>query len=233
MIVSLVGSDGAGKSTVSRLATERLLAAGRQVERVDRWDIVGNPAYPTTRFMKPDVQHTRLCVAEMPTTARFLFLMWSISQALLGRSPAAVAPDRVTLLDGYWMKHAAGEIVYGLDRAWVEGVVSGLPVSEHVVYLRLDPKQAWMRKVGRDVVPYECGMDPACSQDGFLTHQSRILDVLDSWAEQYGWLTVDAGAPLDDVVGRVVSTVSGLPGAGHAVTAPAGSPRRGRAPTTG
>ncbi|WP_406727097.1 thymidylate kinase [Streptomyces sp. GD-15H] len=209
MIVSLVGSDGAGKSTVSRLATERLAAAGTTIERVDRWDIVDNPAYPATRFMKPDVPDTRLCVAEMPNPTRFLFLMWSISHALLARTPPAVRTGSVTLLDGYWMKHAASEIVYGLDRTWAEGVVSALPVSDQVVYLRIDPKRAWERKVGRDVVPYECGMDPACSRESFLAHQNRILDVLDDWAACFGWLTVDAAEPLDDVVDGVVAKVSG------------------------
>ncbi|MFE5888952.1 thymidylate kinase [Streptomyces sp. NPDC056468] len=209
MIVSLVGSDGAGKSTVSKLATERLAASGTTIERVDRWDIVDNAAYPATRFMKPDVPDTRLCVAEMPNPTRFLFLMWSISHALLARTPAAVRPGAVTLLDGYWMKHAASEIVYGLDRTWAENVVSALPVSEQVLYLRLDPKRAWERKVGRDVVPYECGMDPECSQENFLAHQNRILAVLDDWAARFGWTTVDAEEPLDDVVGRVVATVSG------------------------
>ncbi|MFD7164769.1 nucleoside/nucleotide kinase family protein [Streptomyces violascens] len=206
MIVSLVGSDGAGKSTVSRLVTGRLGALGLQVERVDRWDIVGNPAYPAARFMKPDVPDTRLCVAEMPNTTRFLFLMWSIGHALLGRTPGAAAPGALTLLDGYWMKHAAAEIVYGLDREWVESVVSALPASQ-VVYLRLDPERAWERKVGRDVVPYECGMDPTCARDSFLTHQKRILAVLDDWAVRHGWQTLDAEQPLDDVVGQVVAAV--------------------------
>ncbi|MEV7251117.1 thymidylate kinase [Streptomyces cyaneofuscatus] len=205
-----MGSDGAGKSTASQLATERLLAAGTQVERVDRWDIVDNPAYPTTRFIKPGVHSTRLCVAEMPSASRFLFLMWSVSHALLGRTPQAPRPDGVALLDGYWMKHAASEIVYGLDSAWVEGVVSGLPRCDQVVYLRIDPQQAWERKAGGGVVPYECGMDPECSQDSFLIHQGRILAVLDGWAERFGWLGVDAGEPLDDVVGHIVSAVSGM-----------------------
>ncbi|MFQ3563047.1 thymidylate kinase [Streptomyces gramineus] len=206
MIVSLVGTDGAGKSTVSRLAAARLSAAGRRTERVDRWDIVGNPAYPTTRFMAADVTDTRRCAAEMPNTARFLFLMWSMAHALLGRTPPAVGPDLVTLLDGYWTKHAASEIVYGLDSAWVEGVVSGLPRPEQVVYLRLEPEQAWERKAG-DVIPYECGMDPRCTRDSFLGHQGRVLEVLDGWAERFDWLTLDAGRGLDEVLGAVVTAL--------------------------
>ncbi|MER6466083.1 dTMP kinase [Streptomyces sp. NPDC001288] len=206
MIVSLVGTDGAGKSTVSRLAAAHLSAAGRRAERVDRWDIVDNPAYPTTRFMATDVHSTRHCAAQMPDTARFLFLMWSMAQALLGRTPPAVGPDMVTLLDGYWMKHAASEIVYGLDSAWVEGVVSGLPRPERVVYLRLEAAQAWERKAG-DVIPYECGADPRCGRAAFLDHQGRVLAVLDGWAERFGWLTLDAGRPLDEVLGQVVTVL--------------------------
>lgn len=208
MIVSLVGSDGAGKSTVTRLVAQRFDDGGMSAERVDRWDIVNNSAYPATRFMKPDIPDTRLCVAEMPNTTRFLFLMWSISHALLGRVPEAIRSDTVMLLDGYWMKHAASEIVYGLDQSWAEGVVSALPVPEQTIYLRLSPERAWERKVGRDVVPYECGMDPECARESFLVHQERLLSVLDGWAERYGWLTVDAEEPLDDVVERVVTKVS-------------------------
>jgi thymidylate kinase len=203
MLVSMVGADGAGKSTVSKLTAERLTAHGRAVDRVDRWDIVANPAYPATRFMRPDIPDTRLCVAEMPTAPRFLFLMWSISMAVQAK-PTADRPDSVTLLDGYWMKHAASEIVYGLDRGWVESIVAGLPRSAAVLYLRADPAVTWERKRGRDVVPYECGMDPECGELTFLRHQHKIQAVLDSWAERDGWTVVDAHASLTDVITQVI-----------------------------
>ncbi|MEH6374926.1 thymidylate kinase [Streptomyces sp. KLMMK] len=213
MIFTLVGADGAGKSTVSRTVTERLRASGLPVDRVDRWDIVDNPAYPAARFMRPDVPDARQCVAEMPEGPRFLFLMWSIGMALEGRVPGpgdAGGPTpagRVTLLDGYWMKHAASEIVYGLDRTWVEAVVAGLPPAGTVAYLRADPEAAWERKAGRDVLPYECGMDPSCSRESFLAHQRSVLALLDTWADRFGWLTLDASAPLQDVTARVSSLV--------------------------
>ncbi|KOT30504.1 thymidylate kinase [Streptomyces caelestis] len=209
MIVSVAGTDGAGKSTVTRLAAERLTRAGVPIERVERWDIVDNPRYPAARLLRPDVPTARTCVADMPAGPRFLFLMWSIDMALVGRAPGNGRDGAVTLLDGYWMKHAASEIAYGLDRAWVESVVAGLPPSRTVVYLRLEPEEAWERKVGRDLVPYECAMDPACSRESFLTHQRRILDVLDSWASRFGWREIDAAQALDTVVDHVVTHVAG------------------------
>ncbi|MBB5159491.1 dTMP kinase [Saccharopolyspora phatthalungensis] len=208
MLISVVGADGAGKSTLTRLLARRLTELGRPIERIDRWDIVDNPAYPATRFMRPDVPDTRLCVAEMPTESRFLFLMWSISMAVLGkRNPSGSA----TLLDGYWMKHAASEIVYGLDRPWVEAITAGLPSSDVVLYLRVDPEAAWERKRDGDVVPYECGMDPNCGEHTFLSHQRKIRAELDSWAERDGWIVVDPHRPvpevLDDLVRRAESAL--------------------------
>ncbi|MFI9645589.1 thymidylate kinase [Streptomyces sp. NPDC052040] len=222
MIFTLVGADGAGKSSVSRTVTERLSALGLPVERVDRWDIVDNPAYPAARFMRPDVPDARQCVAEMPVGPRFLFLMWSIGMALEGRTPGPAQPgghpasDPVTLLDGYWMKHAACEIVYGLDRTWVEAVVAGLPSAGSVTYLRVDPELTWERKAGRDVLPYECGMDPSCSRESFVAHQRSVVAVLDTWAERFGWLTLDASAPLEEVAAQVSSLVLDTTGGGPA-----------------
>ncbi|MEU8934327.1 thymidylate kinase [Streptomyces sp. NPDC048409] len=217
-----MGSDGAGKSTVSKAVAERLGAAGVRAERVDRWDIVGNPAYPSAGFMEPDVQRARACAARMPNMSRFLFLMWSVSHALLGRTATAGEAAALTLLDGYWMKHAASEIVYGLDSAWVEAVVSGLPHCERVLYLRIEPEQAWLRKAG-DLVPYECGMGH-CTREAFLGHQSRIQTVLDTWAERFGWLSVDAAAPPDEVAGRVIALLGG-PAAGPRTERDASAPR--------
>ena len=75
MIVAVVGSDGAGKSTLVRRAHGALVAAGRAADRVDRWDVVGNADYPAARFLVDDVPDLRACVAEMPNPPRFLFLM--------------------------------------------------------------------------------------------------------------------------------------------------------------
>ena len=203
MLIAVVGTDGAGKSTVARLVSEALEHDGWPVTHIDRWHIVDNPLYPAARFMRPDVPDTRLCVAEMPNPTRFLFLVWSIGLALLGRKAAAVhAVTGIEMLDGYWMKHAASEIVYGLDGEWVEQVVSALPGADVVVYLRIDPEAAWDRKDG-DIVPYECGMDESCSRDRFLAHQHAIQALLDGWAVRRGWTVVDAARGLPEVVADV------------------------------
>jgi dTMP kinase len=194
VIVAIVGPDGAGKSTATRQVTAHLRGRGDTATLVDRWDIVGDARYPAARFMQASVAETRRCVAEMPGASRFLFLMWSIGYALEARPRV---PGAVTVLDGYWMKHAASEAAYGVDREWIESVVAGLPPTDEVVYLRVTPDVAWARKEDGDVVPYECGMDPSCSRASFVAHQTRILDVMDGWAERDGWTVVDASGDRD------------------------------------
>jgi dTMP kinase len=226
MLIAVVGTDGAGKSTVTARTAEVLESHGHTVAHIDRWHIVDNPAYPATRFMRPDVADTRQCVAEMPNPSRFLFLMWSISMALLGgRTPGSGSSD-VQMLDGYWMKHAASEVVYGLDRSWVESVVSALPVADVVIYLRISPEDTWRRKNGSSsLVPYECGMDPSCSRASFLRHQQAILALLDDWASTRRWVTVDAAQPLPDVLDEVVRAARDAVEAAPATSAGAGDPR--------
>lgn len=216
MLIALVGSDGAGKSTV----TTSLAGPGRSeatglpdrvtVLRSERWDIVRDPAsYPSARLLRPDVALGRTCAAEMPGAARLLFFAWSACMALEAREPRP-APGTVTLLDGYWMKHAAVEVVHGLDRSWVESVGAGLPVCDLVIHLKVPPETAWERKRNEEILPYECGGDPECSRASFLAHQGRVGEVLDDWARQFGWLTVDATESAAAVAARV-RAATGLP----------------------
>lgn len=213
-LVAIVGQDGAGKSTMTALLADRLTAAGRPASRVDRWDVVGDPRYPTASCLTSTVSEVRTCAGRMSTTPRLLFLLWASVLSLTDRDGGL--PGQIVLLDGYWCKHAASEIAYGADPAWVESVTAGLPPADLVVYLRLDPEVAWLRKEGRPML-YECGLDPTRSHGAFLRHQGAIQAVLDRWALRYGWLTVDATLPPDVQADRLMWTIDGLlTGSGHA-----------------
>jgi dTMP kinase len=207
MIIAIVGADGAGKSTVTAAARRQLLAAEYPARVLDRWDIVDNPAYPTAEFMREDPWLARSCAARMSNPSRALFLMWASAMALTDERRGAPEGE-ITLLDGYWMKHAASEVASGLDRAWIEQLAAGLPQPDLTVYLRCTPELAWERKNGQ-VLPYECGMDLTCSRPSFLAHQRRIHDTLDAWADAFGWVVVDATAPLESVLDLVVLATLG------------------------
>jgi thymidylate kinase len=178
-------------------------ALGHPAALNDRWDIVGDAAmYPSAGFLVHDLPLIRASVAQMPSTSRLLFLLWTMHLSLEGREW-----DEIVFTDSYWMKHAASEVVYGQDADWVWTVVSALPSADVVVYLRVAPELAWQR-IGTAVNAYECGMDFSCSERSFLRHQHAMQEVLDGWARTGGWHVVDAGRPLAEVrreVGELVA----------------------------
>ncbi|PNV30953.1 thymidylate kinase [Streptomyces sp. DH-12] len=202
MIVAIVGADGAGKTTVTRAVAEAL---GGSATVADRWDIIDNPEYPFADFIKPDERRVRTCAVRMAPKSRVMFLLWAAVASVTDRQ-SPPDPAEVLLLDGYWMKHAAGEIAYGMEPPWVEAVGAGLPPADIVVYLRSDPETAWER-MGERAVPYECGLDMSCSKESFLSHQQKIHEVLDTWADRFGWTVVDAHGAFPVVVDTVLEHV--------------------------
>jgi dTMP kinase len=198
----VAGGDGVGKTAVAQLLAERLNALGHSARYIRRWDIVGSPNYPEADFLNEDVRAIRSSAAGMPPNPRFLFLMWTMALAVLGDAVENSARQFV-VVDGYWMKHAASEVVYGLDPEWVLSVTRGLPRADLVLRLNLSPEEAWSRK-GGDLSRYECGMDESCSRESFLMHQASIRAVLDRWSDLFGWHDIDAAHPVEDLVERAL-----------------------------
>jgi dTMP kinase len=213
LLIAVTGTDGAGKTTVTRSVVTELRSLSHAVGLNDRWDIVGNPVlYPTARFLIQDIPLLRTCITDMSPRSRLLFLLWTMHLSLADQ--ATEADNTVLLTDSYWMKHAASEVVYGLDSNWTSAVCRGLPRPEIVLYLRVSPELAWQR-IGMSANAYECGMDSGCSKAAFLRHQRAMQEVLDEWARAGDWLVIDADQPRpavrQQVVGAVRETLSAAP----------------------
>jgi dTMP kinase len=204
MIVALAGSDGVGKTTILLRLVDELISNGHSARAVGRWDIVDNPAYPSTRFLKADIRDLRNCVAAMPPTPRLMFLLWTMHMSL---SPYDAEGERsIIIVDGYWMKHAASEIAYGVDESYVAALTDRLPRADLTFLLDAPLEHLYERKAG-DLVPYECGMDPACSRESFITHQTKIRATLARWTAAFGWTSIDVARPVDQIVRDLAAAI--------------------------
>jgi dTMP kinase len=207
MIVALAGTDGVGKTTILRRFIDALLEKGHSARAVGRWDIVDNPAYPATRFIKSDIQDLRDCVAAMPPIPRLMFLLWAMHMAL---EPHLADRERsIIVVDGYWMKHAASEIAYGVDEDRVASLTKGMPPADLTFLLDASPDQLYERKIG-DLVPYECAMDPLCSRESFITHQTKIRGTLGRWSRTFHWINIDVTRPIDHIVRDLIAVIEPL-----------------------
>jgi len=171
---------------------------------IDKRDILRPDKLPECRFLDPDFPKLRACVAEMNGPARALFWFWAIGISL---SRADFEnQERVYLLDGYWMKQAAAEVVYGCDADWVLHVVSAFPKPDLTIYLDVSPEDALARKTER--TPYECGRRGDLDAGAFLDHQGQVRSVLLEWCERFGWERLSTGGGADEVSVAVQGLIS-------------------------
>lgn len=199
MLVAITGGDGAGKTTLSKLVQQALHRNGVNAVRLDRFDILNPQLSPSTTFVNADVLSVRQAVLRMPTpTARLLFMLWSMASTASHQLAEAGAAD-VVVYDSYWMKHTAAEIIFGADEQAALAAASLLPRADLTLYLKLTPEQLLERKLD-DMVAYECGLDPACRPESFLSHQRRIKAYLDAWSGRFGWREIDGAQPRATLV---------------------------------
>ena len=193
MIVALDGPDGAGKSTLVSHLIRWAHARGRSARVVDKWEIFDSALVRSARFLRgTDREELRLCIAEMPSPARMMFLAWMNTLAA-GRALGEAAEDLV-VVDGYWVKHAASELILGGDPGLVEAIGEAIAPVDLIVYVDVDPDEALRRKQGL-VTAYECGADLTCDPHRFLAHQAGMRTVMLEWARTRGWAVLAADAP--------------------------------------
>lgn len=209
MIISIVGTDGSGKSTAAKALSAALSQAGTAVSTLDKWDIYDFERHPECRFLQAPLPLLRKCISEMPGAARAMFIFWSI---YISMSKTRFDSDTVFVLDSYWMKHFATESLFGVDPDWIRNTAAQLPPSDLTVFLRVSPQEAYRRKaVNQDFVPYEFGLDPEMKEENFLVHQAKVLAMLEAWAKDYGWIVLDAERPPAEINRDLLSIVRAHP----------------------
>lgn len=205
MILSLVGQDGAGKSTQTGLITNLLRRRGLSVEVLDKWSVLNHVQNPECRFINTELDDLRECIAEMEGSARSLFLFYSIATStnvFLRQKDSGT----IFIADGYWQKHAASEIVYGCDEDWILSTSRVFPEADMTFYLRVDIELAARRK---DVfTSYECGRVFKNNRESFVRHQRKVQAILDSWSIRYGWIVIDAAGEMKDISDKIIASLS-------------------------
>jgi dTMP kinase len=206
MFIAFTGTDGAGKSTQSVLLQQWLATQGYRVKVLDKWDIFDHSKFPECRFIHGQLPELRECIAEMEGPARALFLFWSIEITL--KALKNNSDHDIYICDGYWMKHAASEIVYGNSTRLVDSLINELPPADITFHFKIDPSLAAKRKT--EFTPYECGRDSTMTLPSFLTHQHKVRTLLDSWSESFQWQKIDAAADKDEIQTQLRRQVSAL-----------------------
>ena len=133
-----------------------------------------------------------------------LFYTTDFADRLENEIIPALRAGFIVLTDRYIFSIMARAIARREDRRWIERVAGFALVPHAVYYLRAGVEDLVSRVVlGRGAFDYwESGMDLRFGGDkfdSFVKYQGRLIEALDSMAEPYGFVSIDAGRSAETI----------------------------------
>ncbi len=207
-LIAIEGPDSVGRTT--------------QVERIRNWlEASGHAVVDTglarSALTKDGIQRAKTGHTLGPLTMS-LFYMSDFADRLEHVIIPALRAGFVVITDRYFYSVVARSVARNLDSEWLERVGGCSLVPHTVLYMRPSVDEIVARTVrGRRYFEYwESGMDVPYGSNrfrSFVRYQGKLIEVLDGFAEKYGFTTVDATRSPDDIFAELrhhISAVVGL-----------------------
>ena len=207
-LIAIEGPDSVGRTT--------------QVERIRNWlEASGHAVVDTglarSALTKDGIQRAKTGHTLGPLTMG-LFYMSDFADRLEHVIIPALRAGFVVITDRYFYSVVARAVARNLDSEWLERVGGCSLVPHTVLYMRPTVEEIVARTVrGRKYFEYwESGMDVPYGSNrfrSFVRYQAKLIEVLDGFAEKYGFTTVDATRSPDEIFAelrRHISVVVGL-----------------------
>jgi dTMP kinase len=134
-----------------------------------------------------------------------LFYATDFADRLENQIIPALQAGFIVLSDRYFYSIMARDIVRGADPDWAHAIYGFALKPDLILYLKADVTDLVSRLIhGRGLNYWEAGMDIHLADnlyDSFIAYQSRLVRLFDRMAEEYGFVSIDAGRPVMDVFG--------------------------------
>jgi thymidylate kinase len=205
MIINILGTDGVGKTThIYRLMSDIQQSFNISTRVVAKSDMLDTVKFPETKFIGVSYETLAVeCLPLMKGCSRAMWLLYMFS-VILGRyTPQS---NEIILMDGYWHKHYGTEAALGVDGEWIKKVCSIFPQPDFSVFLDLDPEKV-LKREGKMIKPYECGLDIECKPESFLKHQSKVRENLKNIIKEYNSVTIDADNDIEIIYQKIKAEV--------------------------
>jgi dTMP kinase len=192
-LIVLEGSDGVGRST--------------QTQLLRRWLEDEGFAVSDTGLKRSDMTQQGLEDARKGHTlsriTMSLFYATDFADRLENQIIPALQAGFVVLSDRYFYSIMARDVVRGADADWARKLYGFALKPDLVLYLKANVSDLVTRLIhGRGLNYWEAGMDLRPSDnlfDSFLDYQAKLIALFDQLAQEYGFVTIDAGRPVMDV----------------------------------
>jgi dTMP kinase len=143
-----------------------------------------------------------------------LFYAADFADRLENQIIPALQAGFVVLSDRYLYSTMARDIIRGADPEWARQMYGFALKPDLILYLKADVTDLVSRLIhGRGLNYWEAGMDIHSSDnlyDSFVEYQSKLILLFDQLAEEYGFVTIDAGRPVMEVFNDLQSQIRHL-----------------------
>jgi dTMP kinase len=203
-LIVLEGSDGVGRST--------------QVQMLRHWLEDEGFAVSDTGLRRSEMTQKGLDEAKKGHTlgriTMSLFYAADFADRLENQIIPALQAGFVVLSDRYLYSTMARDIIRGADPEWARQMYGFALKPDLILYLKADVTDLVSRLIhGRGLNYWEAGMDIHSSDnlyDSFVEYQSKLILLFDQLAEEYGFVTIDAGRPVMEVFNDLQSQIRHL-----------------------
>ncbi len=204
-LIAIEGPDAVGRSTQVQLLRGWLEERGHAV--VDT-------GMARSALTKEGIRQAKSGHTLGPLTMA-LFYMADFADRLENVVIPALRAGFVVLTDRYLYSVAARAAARHQDSQWLERVAGFALVPHATFYLRAPAEELLGRVVrSQHYFDYwESGMDVPYGRDrceSFVGYQSKLIEVLDAMSERYGFVTVDATRPPQDIFMQLKSRIDVL-----------------------
>ena len=203
-LIVLEGADGVGRSTQTQLLRRWLEDEGFAVS-----DTGLRRSAMTQKGLDDAKQGHTLSRITMS-----LFYATDFADRLENQIIPALEAGFIVLSDRYFYSIMARDIVRGADPEWAKQLYGFALKPDLVLYLRANVNDLVSRLIhGRGLNYWEAGMDVHAADnlyDSFINYQSELGLMFDQLAQEYGFVTINAGRPVMEVFAEMQAQIRDL-----------------------
>jgi dTMP kinase len=192
-LIAIEGTDGVGRSTQINLLRPWLELEGYAVS---------NTGWTRSPLLSETINEAKAGHQLTVTTFSLLYAA-DLADRLEHEILPALQAGFIVIADRYMYTAFARNTVMGADPRWTREVFGMALVPDLVLYLDIDLETLIPRVVrGKGMDYWESGMHLALGTDlfdSFQQYQRGLIEQYRKLAGEFGFVTIDAGAPIEDV----------------------------------
>jgi len=219
-LIVIEGTDGVGRSTQIELLRPWLELQGHAVS---------NTGWTRSPLLSDTINEAK-AGHELTVLTFSLLYAADFADRLEHQIIPALRAGFIVIADRYMYTAFARNMVMGADPAWTRELFGFALLPDLVLYLEIDVETLVPRVLeGKGMDYWESGMHLALGSDifdSFQRYQRRLIEEYNALKREFGFVTVDARNPVDDIQARLRAEISRYLGTASArpKLAPSASP---------